>query len=68
MQTVTASIERRQHAAGSQMAMIMATEARLAVAGDERAQKMRELQRARIAEERARALSLLEDEIRLAIQ
>lgn len=67
-QTTTTSIERRQHAAESQMAMIMAIEARLAVAGDERAQKMRELLKARVAEERARALALLEDEIRLAFQ
>lgn len=72
-QTTTTSIARRHEAAASQMAMIMATAARvaaLAALGDERAEKMRALAllKERTAAERTNALSLLEDEIRLALQ
>lgn len=61
---VRADIVRRQKAAGSRMALLIAAEARASAMGPERAEKVRALLREQIAEERTRATALLEDEIR----
>jgi hypothetical protein len=61
----TGNIAQRTRAAGSQMAALIATAARVEALGPERAEKVRELLKARVAEERVRAVSLLEDEARL---
>jgi hypothetical protein len=62
----TATIAQRTRAAGSQMALLIATAARAEALGPERAEKVRELLKARVADERSNALRLLEDEIREA--